>query len=116
VSGTDGVAADGGFDPATDRYFNRDAWTDPGPLVFGNAPKRDRTVRSFPIYSEDLNVCKVFTLPNGQRIRFETSFGNLFNRTLFGEPANNWSAANFGQVFSLANSPRSIRMALRYDF
>ena len=43
-------------------------------------------------------------------------FGNLFNRTLFGEPANNWSAANFGQVFSQANSPRSIQMALRYDF
>ena len=61
-------------------------------------------MRSFPIYSEDLNVFKVFTLPNGQRIRFETSFGNLFNRTLFGEPANNWSAANFGQVFSQANS------------
>ena len=73
-------------------------------------------MRSFPIYSEDLNVFKVFTLPNGQRIRFETSFGNLFNRTLFGEPANNWSAANFGQVFSQANSPRSIQMALRYDF
>ena len=87
-----------------------------GCLQFGNAPKRDSTVRSFPIYSEDLNVFKVFTLPNGQRIRFETSFGNLFNRTLFGEPANNWSAANFGQVFSQANSPRSIQMALRYDF
>ncbi len=58
----------------------------------------------------------VFTLPNGQRIRFETSFGNLFNRTLFGERASNWSAANFGQVFSQANSPRSIQMALRYDF
>ena len=73
-------------------------------------------MRSFPIYSEDLNVFKVFTLPNGQRIRFETSFGNLFNRTLFGEPANNWSAANFGQVFSQAHSPRSIQRALRYDF
>jgi hypothetical protein len=116
VSGTAGVAADGGFDPATDRYFNRDAWTDPGPLTFGNAPKRDGTVRSFPIYSEDLNVFKVFTLPNEQKIRFETSFGNLFNRTLFGEPANNWNASNFGQVFSQANSPRSIQMALRYDF
>jgi hypothetical protein len=115
-SGIDGVAADGDFDPATDRYFNSAAWTDPGPLGFGNAPKRDGTVRSFPIYSEDLNVFKVFTLQNGHRIKFESMFGNIFNRTLFGEPANNWSAANFGQVFSQANSPRSIQMALRYDF
>ena len=42
-------------------------------------------------------------------------FGNIFNRTLFGEPANNWSASNFGQVFSQVNSPRSIQLALRYD-
>ena len=39
--GVDGVAADGDFDPNTDSYFNRAAWTDPGPLAFGNAPKRD---------------------------------------------------------------------------
>lgn len=113
---TDGVLAGGDFDPASGRYFNRDAWADPGPLRFGNAPKRDDSVRSFPIYSEDLNIFKVFTLQNGHRIRFESMFGNLFNRTLFGEPANNWSAPNFGQVFSQANSPRSIQMALRYDF
>jgi hypothetical protein len=118
VSGTGGVtdAAGGNFDPNTDRYLDRAAWTDPGPLAFGNAPKRDTTVRSFPVYSEDLNIFKVFALPNGHKIRFESMFGNIFNRTLFGEPANNWSAPNFGQVFSQANSPRSIQMALRYDF
>ena len=42
-------------------------------------------------------------------------FGNIFNRTLFGEPANNWSASNFGQVFSQVNSPRLSQLALRYD-
>ena len=81
-----------------------------------NGWARSQPIKANPIYSEDLNVFKVFTLPNGQRIRFETSFGNLFNRTLFGEPAKNWSAANFGQVFSQAKSPRSLQMALRYDF
>jgi hypothetical protein len=116
VPGSDGVLAGGDFDPASGRYFDRAAWTDPGPLAFGNAPKRDGSVRSFPIYSEDLNIFKVFPLRNGHKIRFESMFGNLFNRTLFGEPANNWSAPNFGQVFSQANSPRSIQMALRYDF
>ncbi len=116
VSGTDGVSATGNFDPNADRYLNRDGWTDPGPLAFGNTPKRDGSVRSFPIYSEDLNIFKVFALGNGRKIRFESSFGNIFNRTLFGEPNTNWSAATFGQVFSQANSPRSIQMALRYDF
>jgi hypothetical protein len=115
-SGTDAVTASGNFDPNTDRYLDRAAWSDPGPLAFGNAPKRDTTVRSFPVYSEDLNIFKVFALPNGHRIRFESMFGNLFNRTLFGDPNTNWSAGTFGQVFSQANSPRSIQMALRYDF
>jgi hypothetical protein len=116
VSGAEGVTASGDFDPATDRYLSPDAWADPGPLQFGSAPKRDTTVRSFPIYSEDLNIFKVFALPNGHRIRFESMFGNIFNRTLFGEPNTNWSAPSFGQVFSQANSPRSIQLALRYDF
>jgi len=116
VSSVEGVLADGSFDPNTDRYLDPSAWSDPGPLAFGNAPKRDTTVRSFPIYSEDLNIFKVFTLPNNHRIRFESMFGNIFNRTLFGEPNTNWSAPSIGQVFSQANSPRSIQMALRYDF
>jgi hypothetical protein len=116
VSGVDGVSASGNFDPNADRYLNRDAWADPGPLSFGNAPKRDTTVRSFPVLIEDVNIFKVFNLTNGRRIRFESMFGNIFNRTLFGEPNTNWSAPSFGQVFSQANSPRSIQLAVRYDF
>ncbi|MEO5823053.1 MAG: TonB-dependent receptor [Vicinamibacteraceae bacterium] len=116
VSGTDGVIAPGNFDPNADRYLDRGAWSDPGPLNFGNAPKRDTTVRSFPIYSEDINIFKVFPLANGHKMRFESMFGNIFNRTLFGEPNTNWSSPAFGQVFTQANSPRSIQVALRYDF
>jgi hypothetical protein len=116
VSGTDGVAADGNFDPNSDRYFNRDAWTDPGPLAFGNATKRDGSVRSFPVYSEDLNLFKVFPLPNGTRIRFESMFGNIFNRTLFCDPNQNWSSPQFGQIATQCNQARSIQFALRYDF
>ena len=41
-TGADGVAASGDFDPDTDNYFNRDAWQDPGPLTFGNAPQGRR--------------------------------------------------------------------------
>ena len=64
VPDVDAVAATGDFDPFTGNYFNRAAWTDPGPLAFGNAPKRDPTVRGFPNYSEDINFFKVFPLQN----------------------------------------------------
>ncbi len=63
----------GDFDPNTDRYFNPAAWTDPGPLQFGNAPRRDGTVRGFPNYSEDLNIFKVFPMADQKKLRFEAS-------------------------------------------
>jgi hypothetical protein len=116
VAGVEAVTAGGDFDPNVDRYFNRDAWADPGPLQFGSAPRRDDTVRGWPVYSEDLNLFKVFDLGSGRRIRFESSFGNIFNRTLYCDPNTNWSAASFGQVSLQCNQPRSIQFAFRYDF
>ena len=45
---------------------NQDAWTDPGPLQFGNAPERDGDVRGFANYSEDINIFKVFPRRSGE--------------------------------------------------
>jgi hypothetical protein len=118
-SGVDPIAAGGDFDPNSDRYFNPAAWSDPGPLNFGSSPRRDGDVRGFPIYSEDINFFKVFPLPNDMKIRFQTSVGNLFNRTLFCDPGGagtNWSSGSFGQVVTQCNQPRSVQFALKFDF
>jgi hypothetical protein len=116
VSGSDAVAASGSFDPTTDNYFNRNAWTDPGPLQFGNAPRADGTVRAFPNHSEDVNVFKEFRLRDPMKARFEVDFGNLFNRTLFCDPNTNWSSPAFGTVNTQCNQPRSVQFAFRLDF
>jgi hypothetical protein len=106
----------GDFDPFTDLYLNRSAWTDPGPLQFGNAPERDGDVRGWGNYSEDINIFKVFPVTNGQRIRFEMQLGNLFNRIVYCTPNQNWSSGSFGQVFTQCNTPRSVQFGFRYDF
>lgn len=116
VSGTEGVAASGDFDPNTQRYFNSAAWANPGPLQFGNAPKRDTTVRGFRNFSEDMNIFKVFPLRDQMKLRFEVSVGNLLNRTLFCDPNTNWSAGSFGQISTQCNQPRSVQLAARFDF
>jgi hypothetical protein len=119
VAGADAVAAGSNFDPLTQNYFNKDAWTDPGPLQFGNAPRRDGTVRGFPNYSEDFSVFKVISLRDPMRIKVEAQAGNLFNRTLFCDPGttnSNWSATSFGIVNTQCNQPRSVQLALRLDF
>jgi hypothetical protein len=115
-TGADGVAAGGNFDPATDNYFNRDAWSDPGPLTFGNAPRADGSVRGFATYNEDLNISKTFYLTKSTRMRLEAMAGNIFNRVRFCDPATNWSAASFGVVATQCNVARSIQFGARVDF
>jgi hypothetical protein len=112
----DAVIASGDFNPNTDRYFDRAAWSDPGPLQFGNAPRRDTTVRGFKNFSEDLNIFKVFLLADQKKVRTEVSIGNLFNRVLFCDPNANWSQAAFGAVNTQCNQPRSVQFALRFDY
>ena len=115
-AGGDPVAASGDFDPFTDNYFNRDAWSDPGPLAFGNAPQRDGDVRGFPTFSEDINIFKEFPFGDAKSLRFEAQFGNLFNRVLYCDPNQNWSSSAFGTVSTQCNTPRSMQMGFRFDF
>jgi Carboxypeptidase regulatory-like domain len=114
--GGQGVNDTSDFDPFTDLYLDRSAWTDPGPLQFGNAPERDGDVRGWGNYSEDINIFKVFPVSEGTRIRFEMQFGNLFNRIVYCTPNTNWSSGEFGQVFTQCNTPRSVQFGFRYDF
>ena len=112
----EGMADFGDFDPFEDRYYNRAGWADPGPLQFGNAPERDPEVRGFGNYSEDINIFKVFPISEQKRLRFELQIGNFFNRTIYCNPASNWSATDFGQVFTQCNTARSLQLGFRFDF
>jgi len=116
ASGTDAITASGNFNPITDNYFNKNAWTDPGPLQFGNAPRVDGTVRGFPNYSEDVNVFKEFMLHDPMKARVQIDVGNLFNRTLFCNPNTNWSSPAFGTVNTQCNQARSVQFAFRLDY
>jgi hypothetical protein len=115
-TGSDGVSAEGDFDPLTDNYFDRSGWQDPGPLTFGNAPRNDGTVRGFKVFNEDLTVSKTFGMPKDMRLRFVASAGNVFNRTTFCGPNTNFSASAFGTVNTQCNQPRSVQFGLRLDY
>ena len=106
----------GSFDPNADRYLSSSGWTDPGSFNFGNAPINDGTVRGPRNITEDLSIFKDIWLSEQFKMRFETNFGNLFNRVVYCGPNGNWSAGSFGQIFGQCNIPRSIQFALRVDF
>ena len=115
-TGTDAVVGGGDFDPLTDNYFNKAAWSDPGPLTFGNAPRADGSVRGFHNYSEDLTLSKNFRLKGDMKMRFVAEVGNIFNRTTFCNPNTDFSSPAFGTVNTQCNQARSVQFGLRLDY
>ena len=104
------------FDAASDSFFDRAAFADPGPLRFGNASRTMNYVRGFSHFAENLSLFKDTWINQKFKVRFETRFANLFNRTVFCDPNRNWSAASFGRAFSQCNQPRRVQFGLRFDF
>lgn len=97
-------------------YLLRSAWTDPGPLAFGDAPQNDGNARSPHYYNEDFAIHKKILFTERVNGLFETNVGNLFNRHLWCNPDTNWSDPNFGQVSGQCNTPRSIQFGFRVEF
>ncbi|MCW5981824.1 MAG: TonB-dependent receptor [Bryobacteraceae bacterium] len=117
VADADGTVNFDKFDPNRDRYFNPAAWSDPGPLRFGNAPRADGTVRGLATATtEDVSIFKETRFGERVRHRIEAQFGNFTNRTVFCEPNTNWSAGAFGQVGTQCNQPRSIQLGMKLEF
>jgi hypothetical protein len=120
VAGVDAVTAQGSsgsFDPNANRYLNSAAYSDPGPLQFGNAPPRDPHVRGFRNASEDVSIFKVTPFGEHLRWRLEAQGGNITNRVVFCDPNTNWSAgASFGQVSLQCNQPRSFQFGTKLEF
>jgi hypothetical protein len=116
---SDAVFSGGKFDPSTDLYLDRSGWQEnpTNTLLFGNAPRMDSHVRTFPIYNEDISLFKDTTfMGERMKMRFEAQFGNIFNRTFYCNPNTNISSGDFGKVTSQCNIPRRIQFGLRFEF
>ena len=106
------------FDPAKDVYLNINAFSEPAPYTFGDAPKTLPNVRAPALYNEDFSLFKKFGLGNESRyLEFRAEFFNIFNRVVFGAPATNVnSPTTFGTFGSQANAPRIIQVAVKLLF
>jgi hypothetical protein len=63
--------------------------------------------------NENVSLAKTFRVTERVHIDFRAEAFNLFNRVVFGGPATNLSASNFGIVSSQANSARQMQGALK---
>jgi len=106
--------------PYTDSYLNQGGWSDPGALVFGNAPREDASVRGFRYFNEDLSIFKDTHFSEEKYLRFEADAGNAFNRVFFCPVDQFWQPnngnGNFGKTGSQCNIPRRVQFGLQLFF
>ena len=96
-------------------FLNRDAFSAPASLTFGNAPVF-LGVRQPNFKSESFGVFKDTRFTERATLQFRMEMSNPFNRVVFGAPVSDLSAGNFGRITSVANSPRNIQFGLKMLF
>jgi len=103
---------------ATARWFNSNAYANPGLGVYGNAPRTDPDARFQFRKNVDLVLAKSTAFSHGQsgEIRFEIL--NLTNTVKFGNlPTNNAiDSTSFGRVDVQAGFMRIWQLSFRYRF
>jgi hypothetical protein len=123
----------GTWDPngigAAGALFNINAWKDPAPYTFGDAPRTDGSIRQLPFYQEDLSIIKRTKITERVNVEFRADFLNLFNRTLFGfdQGGDQYGSiiggggigggvGGFGHVSGQSNPPREIQFGLKINY
>lgn len=108
----------GSFDPAVDLYLNINAFSQPAPFTFGNAPPLLPNVRTPAYYDEDMSVFKkIFLRSESRYLEIRGEFFNAFNRVVFAGPsANINNPSTFGVISGQANTPRVIQIGMKLIF
>jgi hypothetical protein len=107
----------GSFDPATDNYLNRAAFSQPAPFTFGTGARREPHARGFSFYNTDFNIIKRTYFGETANVEFRFETFNLFNQVVFGNPNTNWNSLTaFGTVGGQANARRIVQLGLKINF
>ena len=103
-------------DPLANVWFNKAAFAVPAAYQFGTAARSYTELRAPNFYNESFGLVRSIKLGDRAALVLRGEFFNALNRTVFGAPVSNVSAANFGRVTSQANSPRQGQVSARIDF
>ncbi|MBS1859132.1 MAG: carboxypeptidase regulatory-like domain-containing protein [Acidobacteria bacterium] len=103
-------------DPLANPWFNKAAFAAPASYQFGTAARSYTGMRAPNAYNESYGLMRQIKATERVSVVLRGEFFNAFNRTVFGAPVANVSAANFGRVTSQANSPRQGQVSARIEF
>jgi hypothetical protein len=105
--------------PTADRYFIREAFTNPVAGQFGNCARNN--LRAPGSWNVDASAMKDFRFNERHALQFRTEWFNAFNHPAWGAPNATWGsngqtpAQNFGRIRSTIPL-RNIQFALKYYF
>jgi hypothetical protein len=116
VSGQNPLSGGSFTNPFGQKYYNANAFSNPGPFAFGDAPRTSSSIRGFHYYNEDLSIYKDTYFGESRYVRFQATAGNLFNRVDFCPPNSTVNSGAFGTTFTQCNVPRRIQMSLEVFF
>jgi len=100
-----------------DYWFNTDqtaAFTMPGAGSTGTSGRNSFKGPSFS--NTDLSLFKNFFIREQQSLQFRIEAYNLLNKVRWGLPDTNLQDSNFGVISSSVGTPRSLQVALRFQF
>jgi hypothetical protein len=100
--------------PTPERWFNTGAFALPPPFKFGTAGRH--ILRRDGMANLDLSIFRQFPIVERYRLEFRAEMFNALNTPAFSAPTGNISSGDFGKVFSVANQPRQIQLALKFIF
>jgi hypothetical protein len=92
--------------------------TAPAPYALGTAPRVLPNIRAPGTNNLSASIFKEFPLQflEGARLQFRAESFNVFNHVQFAAPNTTVGGGAFGQIFSQANSPRILQLALKLVF
>jgi hypothetical protein len=116
----------GSFDPARGPLFNRDAFepTSAFNYYWGSGNRVEEDVRGFAYKNQDLSLIKNTRTPGNTNVQFRFEVFNLWNWHIFTNPGqwgglafnNDLASPNFGQWNGSVTEPRTMQVAVRFEF
>ena len=94
-------------------------WVDPAAFgipqfAYGNVGRN--SFRSASVFETDATLAKVIPIYEQMHMEFRAEAYNILNMMNYGTPNPDLSQPNFGQITSLATSPRQLQLSLRLEF
>jgi hypothetical protein len=109
------LANSGSFDPATNRYLNADAFSNPGAFQLGNTSRVLNWVRGPRIDSESLSLQKQIVITEQVKAVLRADATNPFNFVRWTNPNTSITDANYGRI-SNSQSGRVIQLSASVTF